>query len=126
MNEITRRRFIEAASLAAVAPHFAATAEAAGQQGGGQAAPPAGPTREAAVRTTSRARDLTDAELEAMFSRCSNTGKWGPNDEIGTLNYITPARRVAAARLVRTGEVVSVGRDLNTRQSKTNGQPVCT
>ena len=39
MNEITRRRFIEAASLAAVAPHFAATAEAAGQQGGGQAAP---------------------------------------------------------------------------------------
>ena len=124
MNEITRRRFIEAASLAAVAPHFAATAEAAGQQGGGQAAPPAGPTREAAVRTTSRARDLTDAELEAMFRRCSNTGKWGPNDELGTLNYITPARRVAAARLVRTGEVVSVGRDLSTRQSKTNGQPV--
>jgi hypothetical protein len=36
MNEITRRRFIEAASLAAVAPHFAATAEAAGQQGSGQ------------------------------------------------------------------------------------------
>ena len=33
-----------------------------------------------------------------MFRRCSNTGKWGPNDELGTLNYITPAKRVAAAR----------------------------
>ena len=59
-----------------------------------------------------------------MFRRCSNTGKWGANDELGTLNYITPAKRIAAAQLVKTGEVVSVGRDLTTRQSKTNGQPV--
>ena len=59
-----------------------------------------------------------------MFRRCSNTGRWGPNDELGTLNYITPAKRIAAAQLVKTGEVVSVGRDLTTRQSKSNGQPV--
>jgi kynurenine formamidase len=83
-----------------------------------------GPSRAAASRTTSRARDLTDQEIEAMFHRCSNTGKWGPNDELGTLNYITPAKRVAASALVKTGEVVSVGRDLSTRQTKSNGQPV--
>ena len=59
-----------------------------------------------------------------MFHRCSNTGKWGSNDELGTLNYITPAKRIAAAGLVKTGEVVSVGRDLSTRQTKSNGQPV--
>jgi kynurenine formamidase len=116
MIEITRRRFIETASLAAVASPIAAAAQSAGQA-------PA-PTRTNASRGTSRARDLTDAELEAMFHRCSNTGKWGANDELGTLNYITPAKRVAAAQLVKTGEVVSVGRDLSTRQSKTNGQPV--
>jgi kynurenine formamidase len=82
------------------------------------------PTRANTSRATSRARDLTDAELEAMFRRCSNAGKWGPNDELGTLNYITPAKRVASARLVRTGEVVSVGRDLATQKTKTNNPPV--
>jgi len=116
MIEITRRRFIETASLAAAAPPLAAAAQSAAQA-------PA-PTRASSPRATSRARDLTDAELEAMFRRCSNTGKWGANDELGTLNYITPAKRVAAAQLVKTGEVVSVARDLSTRQSKTNGQPV--
>src|SRR4030095_5439487 len=116
MNEITRRRFIETASLAAAAPSFAAVAQNSGQA-------PA-PTRESAPRATSRARDLTDSELEAMFRRCSNAGKWGPNDELGTLNYITPAKRIAAAQLVKTGEVVSVARDLTTLKSKTNGQPV--
>jgi kynurenine formamidase len=115
MDEITRRRFIEAASMVAAVPSLTAAAQNAGQ--------PA-PTRASAPRATSRARDLTDAELEAMFRRCSNAGKWGPDDELGTLNYITPARRVAAAQLVKTGDVVSVGRDLTTRASKTNGQPL--
>lgn len=116
MDEITRRGFIETVSLAAAVPPLAAAAQSAGQ--------PAAPTRVTSSRATSRARDLTDAELEAMFRRCSNTGKWGADDELGTLNYVTPAKRIAAAQLVKTGEVVSVGRDLTTRQSKTNGQPV--
>jgi len=115
MDDITRRRFIEAASLAAAVSPLAAAQN--------QEQAPA-PTRATSPRATSRARDLTDGELEAMFRRCSNTGKWGPNDELGTLNYITPAKRIAAAQLVKTGEVVSVGRDLTTRQSKMNGQPV--
>src|SRR6185503_16212784 len=117
MDEITRRRFIEAASLAmaAVSPLAAAAQN--------QEQAPA-PTRATSPRATSRARDLTDGELEAMFRRCSNTGKWGANDELGTLNYITPAKRIAAAKLVKTGEVVSVARDLTTRASKTNAQPV--
>ena len=108
MNEITRRRFIEAASLAAAAPPFATAQSLAQTQ-------TAAPARASSSRATSRARDLTDAELEAMFRRCSNTGRWGPGDELGTLNYITPAKRVSAAGLVKTGEVVSVGRDLTTR-----------
>ncbi len=86
MAEISRRQFIEAAGLAAAAPAFADVAAAAQGQG-----------RAESARRTTRAPDLSDAELEAMFKRCSNTGKWGPNDEKGTLNYITPAKRVAAA-----------------------------
>ncbi len=109
---MTRRRFIETAGMAAAVPSLAGQTRSEG------------PSRATASRKTTRARDLTDAELEAMFHRCSNAGRWGRDDELGTLNYITPARRIAAAALVRTGEVISVGRDLSTKQTKTNAQPV--
>ena len=105
---------MEAASLVAAAPSLMTAA----------GTPSQGATRETAPRATTRARDLTDAELEAMFHRCSNAGRWGADDEIGTLNYITPKKRIASAALVKTGEVVSVGRDLSTIKTKTNGQPV--
>jgi kynurenine formamidase len=106
---------METAGMAAAAPALITAHEETAAQGS---------SRATATRRTTRARDLTDAELEAMFRRCSNAGRWGRDDELGTLNYITPQKRVAAAALVKGGEVVSVGRDLSTRQSKTNGQPV--
>ena len=28
--------------------------------------------------------------FQALFDRCSNWGRWGPDDERGTLNLITP------------------------------------
>jgi kynurenine formamidase len=37
-----------------------------------------------------------------------NWGKWGADDELGTLNYITPDKIVAAAALVRRGKVFSL------------------
>jgi kynurenine formamidase len=58
-----------------------------------------------------------------MFQRCNNAGRWGPDDELGTLNYITPQKRIAAAKLVKTGHVISVGRDLSTVQSKVDARP---
>ncbi len=115
MPDMTRRRFIESAGLAAAtAPTLMASTGSAAQ----------GQERAGSPRATARARDLTDQELEAIFHRCSNAGKWGKDDELGTLNYITPQKRIAAAGLVKTGEVVSVARDLSTRQTKTNGQPL--
>jgi kynurenine formamidase len=114
MTGLTRRRFIGTASLAAAAtPSLAGVVEVPRVQ-----------TRPTTPAGTMRARNLTDDELEAMFRRCSNAGRWGPDDEMGTLNYITPAKRVASAALVKTGEVVSAGRDLSTKQTKTNAQPV--
>ena len=41
-------------------------------------------------------------------ARCRNWGKWGPEDERGTLNYITPADIVRAAGLVRRGVAFSL------------------
>ncbi|TKA30303.1 hypothetical protein B0A54_15381 [Friedmanniomyces endolithicus] len=33
---------------------------------------------------------------------------WGPDDELGRLNLLTPARTAVAARLIKTGEVVNL------------------
>ena len=38
-----------------------------------------------------------------------NWGKWGPDDEVGALNYITPDSIVEAARLVKKGKVFGLG-----------------
>lgn len=40
--------------------------------------------------------------------------KWGPNDELGAANYLTPAVAAAAARLVTTGKTYSLGITVNT------------
>ena len=44
------------------------------------------------------------AFLNQLCEQCSNWGKWGPEDELGTLNYITPQKMVAASGLVRQGK----------------------
>ena len=41
--------------------------------------------------------------IVAAGKRLSNWGRWGPDDVRGTMNYLTPAHRVAAAGLVRRG-----------------------
>ena len=48
------------------------------------------------------------AEFDAMFRELSNWGRWGADDERGTLNLITPAKTREAASLVRSGITVSL------------------
>src|SRR5258707_756256 len=54
------------------------------------------------------------ADIDAMMKSLSNWGRWGADDELGTLNLITPAKRKAAAALVREGITVSLAHDANT------------
>lgn len=68
--------------------------------------------------------ELSDDGLVELFERCRNWGRWGPDDELGTLNYITPDKRAAAAGLVSSGTVVSLGFDLSTVTSAKNRRPV--
>ncbi|MET0540527.1 MAG: cyclase family protein [Variovorax sp.] len=56
-------------------------------------------------------RDITIARIEEMAVKTKNWGKWGPDDEIGTLNYVTPADIVAARSLIKRGEVFSLAID---------------
>ncbi|MFL5277123.1 MAG: cyclase family protein [Myxococcales bacterium] len=53
-------------------------------------------------------RKLTRQDLHEAAEKYKNWGKWGPADEIGTLNYVRPEDIVAAARLVRKGKVISL------------------
>ena len=43
---------------------------------------------------------VTLREFDEIFEAVKNWGRWGPDDELGTLNYITPASVAAAAALV--------------------------
>jgi kynurenine formamidase len=68
-------------------------------------------------------RRLTKAEFAQAMTELSNWGRWGKDDELGTLNLITPARRKAAAALVTEGVTVSLSRDLNKVAAVDNGSP---
>jgi kynurenine formamidase len=51
---------------------------------------------------------LGPEDLEEAAESFKNWSRWGPDDEIGTLNHTTPDDVVAAARLVRQGKVISL------------------
>ena len=53
-------------------------------------------------------RKLTRDDLRRAAEKYKNWGRWGPQDEIGTLNHTTAQDIVAAARLVRKGKVISL------------------
>jgi kynurenine formamidase len=61
-----------------------------------------------------REASVTAQEFSSMFSRLSNWGRWGPDDERGALNLLTSERVAAASRLVRDGVSVSLSLPLNT------------
>jgi kynurenine formamidase len=50
----------------------------------------------------------------ALFEELSNRGRWGIDDERGTLNFLTEQTRVDAAREVRIGRSLSISRGIDT------------
>jgi kynurenine formamidase len=52
---------------------------------------------------------MSEDALRTLVMQVRNWGKWGPDDEIGTLNYITPDTIAEAARLVTAGKVFALG-----------------
>ena len=74
--------------------------------------------------------EVTKEQFDTWMTELSNWGRWGAGDQLGALNLITPAKRVAAARLVRAGRTVSMARDMtvtsleNPDQAGANRPPV--
>lgn len=46
--------------------------------------------------------------VRTLAKKLRNWGRWGATDELGTVNFITPAKVKAAAGLVRQGKVISL------------------
>ncbi len=63
------------------------------------------------------------ATYDRWMTELSNWGRWGDNDQLGTLNLITPEKRKAAAALVTKGISVSMAHDTLTESSPDNGNP---
>jgi kynurenine formamidase len=52
---------------------------------------------------------MTMEDFRSIGKRLSNWGRWGAEDERGTVNFITPDKLVAAGKLIRQGKVFDLG-----------------
>ena len=75
------------------------------------------------TRTLTPPRAVSLAAFNAMFEEVKNWGRWGPDDELGTLNYLTPDKVAAAAGLVRSGRTVSMAIPINKAAGPDNPNP---
>jgi len=68
-------------------------------------------------------RYVPKAEFDNLFNTVCNWGRWGPDDERGTLNYVGPEQVRRAAGLVRSGRSVSMAVPINKTAGPDNPRP---
>lgn len=66
---------------------------------------------------------MTKATVDRWMKELSNWGRWGKEDQMGTVNLITPAKRRQAAALVKDGVSVSLAHDTLIEKAADNGSP---
>jgi kynurenine formamidase len=67
---------------------------------------------------------VTEAQYKQWQTELSNWGRWGKDDEMGTLNLVTAAKRKQAVALVKEGFTVSLAATANTEKEIDNPCPV--
>ncbi len=102
-SDVSRRSFLAGAVGAAI----------------GLSAAPAAEARAAVEPPT-----LTLADMDRMMKEVSNWGRWGKDDQMGTVNLITPAKRKYAVSLVREGITVSLAHNQETEKTLDNPFPL--
>jgi hypothetical protein len=60
---------------------------------------------------------VSEAQYEAWQKELSNWGRWGKDDQLGTLNLVTAARRKAALALVKEAVPVSLSANVFTEKA---------
>ena len=66
---------------------------------------------------------ISSEEFDEIFQSVSNWGRWGEDDEKGTLNYITPETVQKAASLVKSGRTISLAIPINKVAGPDNPHP---
>jgi len=65
-------------------------------------------TAAAALAQQSSHTPVGKAQVDRWITELSNWGRWGSDDQLGALNYITAAKRREAMALAKEGVVVSL------------------
>ncbi|MCL1830022.1 MAG: cyclase family protein [Oscillospiraceae bacterium] len=66
---------------------------------------------------------ISTEEFNRLYESLKNWSKWGEDDQLGTLNYITPQLVVEATRLVKTGRCVSMAIPIDKVAGPDNAHP---
>ena len=74
-------------------------------------------------RRFAKTRLTTRGEFESVFEAVKNWGRWGAEDELGTLNLINDTDVRDAAALVRSGRRVSMAAPIDTDAGPDNPRP---
>jgi kynurenine formamidase len=74
--------------------------------------------------TPNQAHALTEEQVTALFQEVSNWGKWGEQDQRGTLNYLTPEHRKRGLACAQDGIAVSCATPIPSGISPANRNPV--
>lgn len=69
------------------------------------------------------AAEAVDERIDALARELSNWGRWGADDQLGTLNLVTPEKRLEAAQCVETGEAISLALELRAGVPQAPGSP---
>lgn len=76
------------------------------------------------VGWNAHAQDVIPKEqYDDLMREVSNRGRWGADDQLGTVNLITPSKRIAAAGLVVTGVTISLAYETLTDVTADNPRP---
>jgi kynurenine formamidase len=67
--------------------------------------------------------DMTASEFRTLFQEVCNWDRWRERGERGALNHLTPERVIAATRLVRSGDTVTLSQPLDTEPRVDNPSP---
>jgi kynurenine formamidase len=65
----------------------------------------------------------TRDEILTYLRQHSNWGRWGPGDQRGAANLITPAKVARAGQAIQDGKTISLGRDFPSTASSANLNP---
>jgi kynurenine formamidase len=63
-------------------------------------------------------------EFDAVFKQVSNWGRWGPDDQLGSVNLVTVAKRRQAIALVKDAISVSLAQTSMTEPAADNPRPL--